>query len=355
VLDVQEILSADRVGADREGGPEGRRLGASREGRPVLGWRFGGGSFRISLIAGCHADEPVGPELLGRLVTALGRLPAEHPALRDQEWWIVPDANPDGSARNAAWIRGIGEAVDPVAYVRHVHREPPGDDMEFGFPRDEADADARPENRALLDWWRTADGPFDLHASLHGMAVAEGPWFLIEASWADRSTALQAACAAAVAELGYRLHDVDRRGEKGFHRIGPGFTTRPDSRAMIRHFTERGDAATAALFRPSSMETVVALGGDPLTLVSEMPLFVIPPRRGEGSSGSAEVAEWKARWAHWQRRLLTSGDDDPDELRVRAEITASGLIPMPVRDQMRLQWTFVREGVACVKAARAGG
>ena len=80
-----------------------------------------------------------------------------------------------------------------------------------------------------------------------------------------------------VRELGYRLHDVDRGGEKGFHRIDEGFTTRPDSRAMAAHFEALGDPATAALFRPSSMEYVRSLGGDPLTLVSEMPLFLVPP------------------------------------------------------------------------------
>ncbi|MCB1036733.1 MAG: peptidase, partial [Acidobacteria bacterium] len=73
-----------------------------------------------------------------------------------------------------------------------------------------------------------------------------------------------------VSQMGFGLHDVDRKGEKGFHRIGPGFCTRPDSRAMAAFFIARGDAETAALFRPSSMELVRSLGGDPLTLVSEM-------------------------------------------------------------------------------------
>jgi hypothetical protein len=328
--------------------PDPLHLGDSREGRPVQGWRFGSGDFRISLIGGCHADEPIGPALLRRLVSFLHARPPGHPAVTGLEWWIVPDANPDGAVRNAAWTEAIAGAVDPLAYVRHVHREPPGDDVEFGFPLDAADAGARPENRALFEWWRTADGPFALHASLHGMAVAEGPWFLIEASWADRSAGLQAACAAETAALGYRLHDVDRKGEKGFRRIGPGFTTRPDSREMIRHFRERGDEATAALFRPSSTETIVALGGDPLTLVSEMPLFVLPARPGEGPSGSGEVQEWKRRLARWQGMAAA-------EAAVREEIAASGLVPMPVHDQMRLQWTFVREGIACVRDTRRPG
>jgi hypothetical protein len=43
------------------------------------------------------------------------------------------------------------------------------------------------------------------------------------------------------------------------------------------------------------------------------------------------------------------------EAAVREEIAASGLVPMPVHDQMRLQWTFVREGIACVRDTRRPG
>jgi hypothetical protein len=91
---------------------------------------------------------------------------------------------------------------------------------------------------------------------------------------------------------------VDRGGEKGFVKLADGFATRPDSRAMQAHFRGLGEDATAALFRPSSMETVRALGGDPLTIVSEMPLF-----------------------------LTDAG----------GEITG----PMPVADHQRLIWTFI--------------
>ena len=45
---------------------------------------------------------------------------------------------------------------------------------------------------------------------------------------------------------------------------------------MSEYFMAAGDPVTASLFRPSSMETVRSLGGDPLTLVSEMPLFITP-------------------------------------------------------------------------------
>ena len=44
---------------------------------------------------------------------------------------------------------------------------------------------------------------------------------------------------------------------------------------MRAHFHAMGDPVTAARFHDSSMEFVRTLGGDPLCLVTEMPLFLI--------------------------------------------------------------------------------
>lgn len=62
---------------------------------------------------------------------------------------------------------------------------------------------------------------------------------------------------------------------KGFHSIGPGFTTTPEGAAMQKHFREQGDQATAKLFRDSSMEFVRRGGKAPLCLVTELPLFTV--------------------------------------------------------------------------------
>ena len=157
---------------------------------------------------------------------------------------------------------------DLAAYSAGVVRELPGDDVEFGFPRSAQDREARPENRAIAGFL-AGGAPYAVHGSLHGTAFSPGPWFLIEAGWADRTTAMRARLRERVREMDYLLFDPDRGGEKGFTRIDEGFTTRPDSGAMRRHFLDRGDPETAALFRPSSMEHVRSLGGDPLTFVSE--------------------------------------------------------------------------------------
>lgn len=326
--------------------PEGRVLGASREGRPIYGYRFGRGPFSVSLIAGCHADEPTGPELLERLVEHLADIPENDPLLTQATWSVVPHANPDGRARNAVWAEatvreGAERIYDLAPYLENVVREYPGDDVEFGFPEGLEDTDARPENRAVAAFLAEA-APFHLHATLHGMAFAHGPWFLIEEAWVDRTGELRERITHRVREMGYALHDVDRKGEKGFSRIEEGFSTRPDSRAMKAHFRGLGDEETAALFRPSSMEYVRSLGGDPLTLVTEMPLFVVTesPNRPPLPKGH----EGKEEFAAWVHGLAAEGA--PDD--VRREAARHGVRGMPLRDQMALQIAFLNEGLRAV-------
>ncbi|MEM7356797.1 MAG: M14 family zinc carboxypeptidase [Acidobacteriota bacterium] len=302
-FEIEAILSQHGPPADHA-----IEIGTSREGREVLGYRFGAGPSRLSLIGGCHADEPVGPMMLDRLAADLASRPASDPLLTTFSFRMVPHANPDGEARNAVWtgqpvdLPGGGQGYDLALYQQHVVRELPGDDMEFGFPRGEGDVEARPENRAIAAFL-APDAPYVLHGSFHGMAYAAGPWFLIEGSWADRTVTMRDNLRRQVRVAGYAIHDIDRGGEKGFHRIDEGFTTRPDSRAMAAHFEALDDPETAGKFRPSSMETVRSFGGDPFTLVSEMPLFI-----------------------------RAKADDTP-----RA---------MPIDDQMRLQLTFLSEALA---------
>lgn len=330
------VLAAPPVGPDT-----GLEIGSSREGRPIRTFRFGSGPRRVSLLAGAHADEPVGPRLLRRLCGYLEELSDDDPLLRNWEWWIVPHLNPDGEARNRSWQQGDPPTYRLSEYLRNARRELPGDDLEFGFPRREDDTGARPESRAVWEWWRSADGAFALHGSLHGTRFTAGPWFLVEAGWWERLDALRRGCEERVHQLGYVLHDVERHGEKGFVRLARGFTTRPDSRAMRDHFLGLDDPATAARFRPSSMEAVRALGGDPLTMVSEMPLFITPGVGEELGPPDPAAAEWQERIARWRLHL----ERGRSGAEVDAEAAAAGLVPMPVRDQMELQWTFVAAGL----------
>jgi hypothetical protein len=320
---------------------DGMEIGRSREGRAVRAFRLGTGRHRVSLLAGCHADEPVGPRLLRHVAAYLAGLPPDDHLLADYQWWIVPHINPDGEAQNRAWYRDDEVVYDLAAHLGNVAREAPGDDIEFGFPNDDDDNDARPEPRAVFEWWRSDARSFAVHVSMHGMGFSAGPWFLIDRSWKDRCALLQQRCAGKVAELGYTLHDVERLGEKGFVRLGRGFCTRPDSRYMREHFLALGDEETASRFRPSSMETARRLGGDTLTLVTEMPLFITPGVGEELGPPDPVAAEWKDRIEGWRAQV-----HDADGIAaVAAEASASGIQPMPVRDQMVLQWTLVAAGL----------
>jgi len=326
--------------------PPGLVLGPSRGGQEFDAYRLGRGPLHVSLIAGCHADEPVGPAMLRRLVSFLSERPSSDPLLAEATWWIVPHVNPDGEIRNAGWSAATVPANDHLGredraydlslYVKNVVRERPGDDMEFGFPRGPEDREARPENRAVAAFL-SEGAPFHLHASFHGMGFATGPWFLIERAWIDRTAGLREALRKRVREMGYQVFDVDRGGEKGFDRIDEGFTTRPDSRSMVRWFEDRNDPASAAKFRPSSMEYVRSLGGDPFTLVSEMPLFLRPLEPGEtGRPDDPRFLRFLGRVA----------DGSPEE--VRAEMESTGVRGMPIRDQMRLQLEFLNQALAVV-------
>jgi len=255
--------------------------------------------------------------MLRRLVSHLSSRPDTR-----HTWYIVPHVNPDGEARNAEWSApGLQAGVfDLGLYLKHAMREKPGDDIEFGFP------DLRPENRAVADFL-AGGAPFVLHGSFHSIAFAPGPWFLIEPAWIDRTAGLRNALRERVRALGYNLFDVDRGGEKGFRRIDEGFSTRPDSRAMIAWFEERGDRETAAKFRPTSMEYVRSLGGDPFTFVSEMPLFLRP--LPEGDTGRPDDPIFRA----WLEQMALSGG------------VQAGVRGMPIRDQMRLQLAFLEEAL----------
>ena len=54
-LPVEEILAWSASPPDLD------EIGRSRDCRPIGAWRGGQGPLSVSLVAGCHADEPVGP------------------------------------------------------------------------------------------------------------------------------------------------------------------------------------------------------------------------------------------------------------------------------------------------------
>ena len=290
-------------------------IGISREGHPVFGWVFGSGTERVSIVAGSHADEPVGPMTAQALPVLLAHYFPE--LLSRYRFFVIPQVNPDGAERNRPWF---ADPPDFAAYVTHAVREQPGDDIEFGFADEEG---ARPENRAVVRWL-SDQGPFAAHFSLHGMAWAEGAWFLLCAAWAQRAEPLMDALTTLCASEGFPLHDIDRKGQKGFTRLREGIATTPTSTAMRAFFEGASDPAMAALFRPSSMELAASLGGDPLCMVSEMPLFLLT--RGASSLDSPILFRFR---------------DDLDAARGQGAVDGLareyGVQPVPITQQIRYQ------------------
>lgn len=298
-------------------------IGKSLEGRPIYGVEIApdDGSIpverrlRVSITAGAHSDEPAGPLAALALIRHLLLEQGDDCLLNWTSWRICPHVNPDGAERNAVWMGKNEEAPDFLAYCRHAFREPPGEDVEFLYPMQgagEGFARPRPENEAVAAFLREG-GPYDLHFSLHGMAVAEGAWWLIGSEWAPDAEDLIRELRMIFDQQLLGVHDIDRHGEKGFTRLTRGFATTPSGVAMRRFFEEQGDRATARCFLNSSMEFVRELGGDPLVMVSEIPIFRI--HRGgvlhDPPGPDTPFQRFRPRWREARDLLLRTGDDAP--------------------------------------------
>ncbi|MET7700515.1 M14 family zinc carboxypeptidase [Streptomyces sp. NPDC005485] len=140
-----------------------RRVGTSRAGNPLWLLSVGHGSRQALVVAGPHANEPVG----GATVLRLAERALADPRLRegsDATWNLLLCLDPDGSRRNEAWLPGpytLGH------YFRHFFR--PGFLEQPEWLPEGADGAVLPETRALLDL-QDELRPF-FQCSLHGVDV----------------------------------------------------------------------------------------------------------------------------------------------------------------------------------------
>ncbi|MEM1042047.1 MAG: M14 family zinc carboxypeptidase [Bacteroidota bacterium] len=325
-------------------------LGTSEEGRPICGVTLGNGPETVSLVAGAHADEPVGPETLRTFV--LGALAhrdwlAEDGGFRELlerfTFRVIPQVNPDAELRNRSWIDAW---PDVESYLRHRAREQPGRDLEFGFPV--MRRENRIASRFLFDFT-----PLCLHMSLHGMGFSEGAMLLIERGWVDHTEVLREAFVTSAAEAGLGLHDHDRGGEKGFDYVDPGFSTTPQGDAMRAYFQAQGDVEMARKFFFSSMELARVAGYDaerqryPLCLVTELPLFVIErPYEHEPGVPSAYLA-FRDELPELQLRLRRGES-------VGETLEPYGLRPLDLETAVRLQLRCIELGLKCALKSSDG-
>jgi len=102
------------------------------------------------------------------------------------------------------------------------------------------------------------------------------------------------------------------------------------------------------------MEVARALGGDPLTIVSEMPLFLVEsPPPGDGVDEAVPLPvdlESRKRFRAWAQKIARKqGDAALDRAAIEA-----GIRPMPIRDQMRLQLRFIEAALSAVRNHASG-
>jgi Zinc carboxypeptidase len=296
-------------------------IGQSRQNHPLFGVTFGSGPKHVSIIAGCHADEPIGPMTAQLLFPVLSARFSD--VLESFTFHVIPQMNPDGAEQNRPWF---GDPLSLTEYLNQTIRELPGDDIEFGFGEE---GDERPECVAMQSFLRP-HGPYVAHLSLHGLAIAEGAWCLVCREWEEKGVPFMEAFSQLCAELDFPQHDIDRHGEKGFVRYRKGFTSTPHSVPMQQHFLALGDPDTAALFKPSSMQWVQSLGGDPLCVVSELPLFLLD--MVSPSLDDLYTTRLKEEISSIRATKMSLADNDLAPLIERYRIQ-----PTPLELQVRLQ------------------
>ncbi|WP_280888028.1 M14 family zinc carboxypeptidase [Streptomyces sp. LBL] len=143
-----------------------RRAGTSRAGTPLWLLSVGHGSRQALVVAGPHANEPVG----GATVLRLAERALADPTLTtgaDATWNLLLCLDPDGLRRNEDWLRGpytLGH------YFRNFFR--PGFLEQPEWLPDGAAAAVLPETRTLLDL-QDELRPF-FQCSLHGVDVGGG-------------------------------------------------------------------------------------------------------------------------------------------------------------------------------------
>ena len=308
-------------------------IGKSVEERSIYAFEFGSGPVSVSIVAGSHADEPVGSETIRHLIRSASEQSGVSKDISERcTFYLIPQVNPDGEHRNRLWMR---EWPKLDSYITNTVRELPGRDIEFGYPA------MRPENKSASEYWADR-APIDLHVSLHGMGYAEGVMLLIERHWTSRTQDVRDSYTRLAATHGLGLHTHNRKGEKGFFYIENGYTTTPEGEAMKDHFRSLGDEDTASLFHSSSMEYMRSISPDPLSLVTEIPLFSLNP-----SSDRTLIPE---NYVAFKALLPQLQQDIAAGRSIQAVVDKFGVSPVQLHDAMQLQLEAIELGIETVEA-----
>ncbi|MGQ4511381.1 M14 family zinc carboxypeptidase [Streptomyces sp. DW26H14] len=140
-----------------------RRIGRSRGGEPLTLLTVGHGARDVLVVAGPHANEPVGGATALRLAEhLLDAVPGEGPGAA--VWHLLICLDPDGARRNERWLQG------PMTFGHHFRRMfRPNFYEQPEWLHTRSEAELLPETRALVDL-QDEIRPF-LQFSLHGVDI----------------------------------------------------------------------------------------------------------------------------------------------------------------------------------------
>lgn len=316
-------------------------IGLSQEGHKLFGIKIGTGAMKVSLIAGCNADEPIGPYMIKCFLAWLKQSSSGNELLKKWTFYIIPQMNPDGALRNKNWTT---LPLSLKLFLEKSDRDLPGEDLEFGFPESTENTNIRPENKAAIDFLG-GHGSYHAHFSLHNLSIGGGVWFLIGKNHSGDCFQLQAKLKGISEKFNVPLYDIDRKGEKGFFRLSAGFSTTPSSILIKKYLADHNHLDWSEKIHSSSMEFIENLGGEPLTLVSEIPYFLCPKLKSIKTEDEQKLKQFLQN--ELQRSAIELKEGSQDLYNNIMEIW--DIQPIPFNDQIRLQFRTILCALSEVK------
>ena len=246
------------------------QIGNSRMREPLRVVSMGAGSRHVLVIAGAHANEPVGFHTM----LALAGLLSEMPAFADGwTWHFLPVWDPDAASLNR-WYTG---QLTAWRYYRGFYRPAVGGQPGFTFPVSSA---GRVFDRPLPETWAVMHLIDRLHPDLvldlHNGEIDSRAWFILNRRWEGLAEGLRS-----VAARG-GLSMADTTSEYvGWESDGPGVFIEPETAPYGQLSTPYGASLNQYLTRLT------------LSVTPEVPLFRTrlpqPPPDGPGK-GLTQVA-----------------------------------------------------------------
>ncbi|MEV6136784.1 M14 family zinc carboxypeptidase [Nocardia sp. NPDC051990] len=235
-----------------------RRVGTSRQGKPIDLVSIGSGPRDALVFAGPHPNEPVG----FLTVPYLAELLCADDGLRERlgyTWHLMGCVDPDGAQLNEGWYAG---PLTRRHYARQHYRPPFNEQVEWAFPLPGGSDAVLPETRALMHVIDTVRP--ELMCSLHNAEFGGVYYYL-----SNERPRIADALAELSARTGIPLHVGDAE-LPGTRPIRPGVFVIPSLESAHQAMTEEADGSMGA----SSVHYAGRHGT--FSLIIEVPIWTNP-------------------------------------------------------------------------------